>query len=85
MSAVGVLLGWFSGLDSTSTMAHYRGLSHDALLAELAEKNDGQLGTNIMGALFVVIAIVIAVNLLTRFFEAIWRRIEPPRPARPDT
>src|SRR4051812_4686271 len=81
MSVVGVLLGWLINIDSSSTMTHYRSLSHDALLSELAKQNDGQLGTSIVGALFVVAALVIAVDLLTRFFEALWRRIEPPRPA----
>jgi hypothetical protein len=83
MSVVGVVLGWLINLDTSSTMNHYRALSHDALLSELAKQNDGQLSTNIMGALFVVAAMVIAVDLLTRFFEALWRRIEPPRPAGP--
>jgi hypothetical protein len=85
MSVVGVVLGWLTSLDSLSTMTHYRALSHDALLSELAEKNDGQLSTNIMGALFIVVALVIAVDVLTRFFEALWRRIEPPRPAGPES
>jgi hypothetical protein len=40
MSVVGVVLGWLTSLDSSSAMAHYRALSHDALLSELAEKND---------------------------------------------
>jgi branched-subunit amino acid permease len=83
MSVVGVVLGWLINLDSSSTMSHYRALSHDALLSELAKQNEGQLSTNIMGALFVVAALVIAVDLLTRVFEALWRRIEPPRPAGP--
>lgn len=83
MSVVGVFLGWLISLDSSSTMDHYRALSHDALLTELAKQNDGQLSTNVMGGLFVVAALVIAVDLLTRLFEALWRRIEPPRPATP--
>jgi hypothetical protein len=79
MSIVGALFGWWIGIDSESTMAHYRALSHDALLQELAERNDGQLSTNIAGGVFVVAATVIAVDVLTRFFRAVWHRIEPPR------
>jgi hypothetical protein len=36
-----------------------------------------------MGGLFVVVAIVLATDALTRLFKAIWLRIEPPRHDRP--
>jgi hypothetical protein len=78
MSAVGALFGWWANLDSASTMTHYRGLSHEALIAELARKNDGVLTTSIVGGLFVVVAVVLATDTLTRLFKAIWLRIEPP-------
>jgi len=55
MSVVVALFGWRAGLDSLSTLTHYRALSHDALLSELAEKNGGALSTSIMGGLFVVV------------------------------
>jgi hypothetical protein len=84
MSVVGALFGWWASLDSISTLAHYRALSHDALLSELTEKNNGELSTSIMGGLLVVVAIVIAVDVLTRFFKAVWNRIEPARPSRPE-
>jgi hypothetical protein len=85
MSVVGALFGRWITLDSLSTMAHYRSLSHDALISKLAEKNDGQLTTSIIGGLFLVAAIVIAVDVLTRFFKAVWHRIQPPRAARPSS
>jgi hypothetical protein len=59
-------------------MTHYRAMSHDALITELAQKNDGQVSSSIMGGLFVVVAIVVLVDVLTRFFDAVWRRIELP-------
>jgi hypothetical protein len=31
-----------------------------------------------MGGLFVVVAVVLATDTLTRLFKAIWLRIEPP-------
>lgn len=40
--------------------------------------NDGALSTSIVGGLFVVAGCVIATDVLTRFFKAIWLRIEPP-------
>jgi hypothetical protein len=83
MSVVGALFGWWASLDSVSTLTRYRGLSHEALLAELAEKNGGQLSTSIMGGLFVVVAIVVTVDVLTRFFKVLWNRIDPSVPTRP--
>lgn len=85
ISLVGALFGWWANLDDVSTMAHYRALSHDALLTELAQANDGQVSTNIMGGLFVVLTIVLLVDVLTRFFDAVWLRIEPPRGEGPPT
>jgi hypothetical protein len=78
ISLVGALFGWWASVDDLSTMAHYRALSHDALITELAQKNDGQVSTSIMGGLFVVLAVVLLVDVLTRFFDAVWRRIELP-------
>lgn len=76
MSVVGTLFGWWMSVDDVAIMAHYRSLSHDALLLELAKKNDGSLSTSIMGSLFVIAGIVIAVDVLTRFFEVLWKRLE---------
>lgn len=77
MSAVGALLGWWSSVDDVSTMTHYRGLSHAALLTELAQKNDGRVTTSIVGGLILVVSLVLLVDVLTRFFDTVWRRIEP--------
>ena len=78
MSLVGALFGWWASVDDVSTMMHYRAMSHDALITELAQKNDGHVSTSIMGGLFVVVAIVVLVDVLTRFFDAVWRRIDLP-------
>jgi len=61
MSLVGALFGWWASVDDLSTMTHYRALSHDALLTELARKNDGQVSTSIMAGLFVVLAVRVLV------------------------
>jgi len=72
MGVVSVTLGWLINRGDVSTLAHYKGLSHDALMTELASKYDGNLTTNIMGAVFLVLVVVVAVDLLTRLFERLW-------------
>lgn len=79
MSLVGALLGWWASVAHPSTMTHYRALSHDALMTELAQTNDGQVSTSSMSGLFLVIAIVLLVDVLSRYFDAVWLRIELPR------
>jgi hypothetical protein len=87
MSVVGTLFGWWAAQDNVSTMARYRELDHEALLAELASQNTGTLSTDIMGGVIVVLGVVLMVDALTRFFNAIWARIERPntRGHGPDT
>lgn len=87
MSVVGALLGWWISLSDVDTMTHYRGLTHDALIQELAQRNDGNVSTSITGGLVLVVSVVVAVDVMTRFFDAVWRRIEPngPGPGTPDS
>jgi hypothetical protein len=80
MSVVGALLGWWISLNDIDTMTHYRGLTHEALIRELAQRNDGSVANSITGGLVLVVGVVVAVDVLTRFFEAVWRRIEPDGP-----
>jgi cytochrome b len=81
MSAVALALGWLINGSDASTLAHYKSLSHDALLSELASKYDSHLATNIMGALFLVLVLVLAVDLLTSLFERVWARLGGSRSA----
>jgi hypothetical protein len=83
MSVVGGLFGWSIGSDSAATMAHYQALSHEALIAELAEKNFDSPSAGIAVGVFMVAATVIVVDVLTRFFDAVWKRIEPSSPSQP--
>lgn len=78
MSVAGTLFGWWFNATSVADMARYRSLTHEELLTELASTNDGVLSTSIMGGLFLVVIVVLIVDVLTRFFRAIWQRIEPP-------
>ena len=50
ISMVGALMGWWSSVNDGTTMTHYRGLSHEALLQELAQHNDGRLAPALTGA-----------------------------------
>ncbi|HVH66446.1 MAG TPA: hypothetical protein VM716_01115 [Gemmatimonadales bacterium] len=75
MSVVALALGWLINGSDASTLAHYKSLSHDALLSELASKYDGHLATNVIGALFLVFVLVLAVDLLTGLFERVWARL----------
>ena len=82
MSVVGVFAGWGASIDGVSSMKHFRALSHEALLSELAKNHEVSLSTSILGGLLAVAAVVIIVDILTRFFTAIWNRIEPSSPPR---
>ncbi len=78
MTTIAVPFGWWIATDSVATMARYRTLSHAELLKELASHNDSSVAVGIAAALFVVLAITIAVDLLTSFYSAIWARIGAP-------
>jgi Ca2+/Na+ antiporter len=62
------------------TMMHYRSLSHDALLAELAEKNKGNFDGKFATMLFGVAIIVLIIDGLTWVIELAIDRISPPPP-----
>ena len=74
MSIVSLGLGWWISLEDVSTLTHYKALSHDALMSELASKYDGRLSTNIAGGVFLVLVVVIGVDLLTVLFERLRAR-----------
>ena len=78
MSTLATGFGWWIHVDDIATMAHYRSLSHDALLKELASNNDASLMAGIAGAVFVVAGITIVVDVLTHFYSAIWAKIGTP-------
>jgi hypothetical protein len=51
MSVIGALFGWWSNSSSIADKSRYSGMTPDALITELASKNDGVLSTSIMGGL----------------------------------
>ena len=87
MSVVTLAMAWFISVGDASKLAHYRSLSHDALISQLASENDGKLTTDIPGAVFLVLVVVIGVDVLTRLFESLWARFgrSPRAPTFPST
>lgn len=81
MSIVAGGLGWWINLDGAPTLAHYKGLSHDALISELTARYSGDLASNLAGGAFLVFLVVIAVDLLTGGLDRLWARLGGP-PAR---
>jgi hypothetical protein len=79
MSVVAVPFGWWIATNSAASMARYRTLSHEALLTELASESSTSIPEGIAGALFAVVAVTIAVDVVTHFFSVIWKRIGPAR------
>jgi hypothetical protein len=68
----------FMIVDSDATnMAHYRSLSHDALLADLAEKNHDSFDGAFLVALLLVAAITGAVEGIAALVVLIMNRISP--------
>ena len=78
MTTLAVPMGWWLAADSETTIAHYRSLTHDELLKELASNNETSVAVGIAATLFIVLAITVAMDLLTRFYSAIWARIGGP-------
>jgi hypothetical protein len=76
-----VLLGYFFGLWLVSidhdSMASYRSLSHDALLAVLAEKHDGDFTSNFAGGVVFIGLVVLMIDGLTALIEWIINKISP--------
>ena len=79
ISLAGAVLGWWIALGEPSKLAHYKSLSHDALLAELTRSHSGNIAPDLIAGVFFVGGAVIAVDVLTRFFDAVWARISPGR------
>jgi hypothetical protein len=75
MGVVAVALGWRVSVDQASKVAHYKGLSPEALMSELTTRYDAKLPTNILGALLTVLIIVVAVDLITALIERSWARL----------
>ena len=76
--AVSVMAGLFSLLVLTGNNdeAHYRAMSKDAIVAELVSKHSSPAGA-LSVSLIMVLAMVVGVDVLTGFFDAVWRRIRP--------
>lgn len=76
-----ILLGyalafWLVSIDK-GDMARYRSMSHEALLADLAKKNDGNFDTSFGIGLLLIGMVVLAVDALTVIVEMVINRISP--------
>lgn len=85
MATLAAIFAWWLSNNQVAEIAHYRSLSHQALLDELSAAKGGQFTANALGAIFMVGMVVFGVDLLTYFYERIWSRIEgraapPPSP-----
>ena len=76
ISAIAGLFGWMIASSDSSDMARYHTMSKDAIVAELASKQTST-AASLTISLFIVLGIVVAVDVLTGFFDAAWRRISP--------
>ena len=84
MATVAGLFGWWLTGNQAVEVAHYRTLSRDALLAEVTQARNGDMLTNLLGAILLVGMVVFAVDLLTEFYGVIWARIAgAPVPEKP--
>jgi hypothetical protein len=63
-------------------IAHYRTLSHDALLAELAKKSEANFDTDFAVSLVLLGGVVLCVDAVAVLVELVINRISPPEPAR---
>lgn len=77
INALGSLFGYWTHLEQAPAVEKYRAMTHEALLEELASQNSGEMGYTIVAGIFLVGAVVVVTDLLTRFFTAAWQRIEP--------
>jgi len=77
ISVLGALMGWISFSSQRDDVVRYKAMSHDSLIAALAQDGPSDLGTSVTGGLLMVLVLVLATDQLARFFMAVWRRIEP--------
>ena len=75
VSIIAALFSWaFGRSDTAAVVARYQKLSKDAILAQIASRHTSAVGY-LSASLFFTISIVVGVDLLTRAFDALGRRI----------
>jgi hypothetical protein len=79
----GYLFALLSVSGEASTLAHYRTLSHEALLAELAGKASGNFDTSfLLGLMIVALMVVLVEGIMWLTLQAM-NRISPLPPPEP--
>jgi hypothetical protein len=85
ISVIAGLFGWMIIANDSRDPSHYQAMSKDAIIAELTSKHIGAAGM-LTFCLILILAIVVGVDVLTNFFDAIWQRIGlPPDGSTPPT
>jgi len=74
VSIIAALFSWTFGRSDTAVLARYQKMSKDAIIAQIASKHTSAV-EYLSFSLFFTISIVVAVDLLTRVFDALGRRI----------
>jgi len=75
VSIIAALFSWaFGRSDTAAVVARYQKMSKDAIIAQIASKHTSAV-EYLSFSLFFAFGIVVAVDLLTRVFDALGRRI----------
>lgn len=74
VSIIGALFAWAFGGNDTAVLARYQKMSKDAIIAEIASKHTSAVGY-LSVSIIITLGIVVSVDLLTRVFDALGRRI----------
>lgn len=76
ISVIAGVFGWMIVANDSHDTAHYQAMSKDAIIAELASKHEHVSAAGMLTfCLILILGIVVGVDVLTNFFDAIWRRI----------
>jgi hypothetical protein len=76
ISVVAGLFGWLIAANDAADVVRYNTMSKDAIVAELTKKQIG-MASSLTFSLVFILGLVVAVDVLTEFFDAVWRRIGP--------
>jgi signal peptidase I len=76
ISILGVLAAWWANAGDAEKLAHYRNLSHDALMKELTSDLTTKSGIYFVGAVLTILLVVVAVDLLTDLLDRAWKALK---------
>ena len=74
IAIIAALFGWAFGGSDTAVLARYQKMSRDAIIADIASRHTSAVGY-LSVSIIITLGIVVGVDLLTRVFDALGRRI----------